>query len=73
MQDDKSGQLFIVVEGTIESMVKPAGGIERKQGEFHPGDFFGEVSLCSNLPLIVTYRAAEKSSLLPREGNRSWN
>lgn len=64
MQDHKSGILFIVVEGTVTSKIKPAGGIERKQGEFHPGDFFGEVSLCSTLPLIVTYRAAEKSRLI---------
>lgn len=63
-QDHENGQLFIVVEGTVTSTIKPAGGIERKQGEFHPGDFFGEVSLCPPLPLIVTYRATEKCRLI---------
>ncbi|HOD15602.1 MAG: GGDEF domain-containing protein [Spirochaetes bacterium] len=63
-QDHENGQLFIVVEGTVTSTIKPAGGIERKQGEFHPGDFFGEISLCPPLPLIVTYRAIENCRLI---------
>lgn len=64
MQDHKSGTLFIVVDGTVVSKITLPGGIERKQGEFHPGDFFGEVSLCSSLLFIVTYLAAEKSRLI---------
>jgi len=64
MQDQEKGMLFIVAEGTIASMVKPAGGIERKQGEFHEGDCFGEASLCSSLTLAVTYRAVETSRCL---------
>jgi diguanylate cyclase (GGDEF)-like protein len=60
--------LFIVVEGTVTSKIKPAGGIERKQGEFQRGDFFGEVSLCSSLPFTVSYLAAEKSRLIAIDG-----
>ena len=64
MQDYANGKLFIVVDGTVTGNIKPAGGIDRKQGEFHQGDSFGEISLCSTLPLIVTYRAAERSRLI---------
>ena len=64
LHDQESGKLFIVLEGAVTGYIKPAGGIERRQGEFHPGDLFGEVSLCPALPLAVTYRAAEKSSLV---------
>jgi diguanylate cyclase (GGDEF)-like protein len=64
----KSGEnkkiLFIVITGKVVSTQNIERSIERKFGEFLPGDFFGEVSLSGNKTVFDSYTASKKSQLL---------
>ncbi|HZO96850.1 MAG TPA: FAD-dependent oxidoreductase [Gaiellaceae bacterium] len=55
--------LFAVLEGLIE-VVKDFDGVERRVGERHPGDVFGEVPLTLGSLFPVGFRAAEPSRVL---------
>ncbi len=57
-------ELYVVVEGRVESVLALPGSIERPHGDCLPGDFFGEVSLFGDRPSSDTYRAAEPCRLL---------
>ena len=57
-------ELYIILSGSVVSRLKLPGAIERKQGELHAGDLFGESSVFGTKPLFATYRAAEKTELL---------
>jgi diguanylate cyclase (GGDEF)-like protein len=57
-------KLFIVVTGSIVTAPGNAGFINRKQTVYGPGDFFGEVALCTGKSPDGDRITAEKSRLL---------
>ncbi len=64
VQNELVRELYVVVEGRVESVLALPGSIERPHGDCLPGDFFGEVSLFGDRPSSDTYRAAEPCRLL---------
>ncbi len=60
-------ELFFILEGKISSTLKLPGSIERKHGQYHAGDFFGEISFFGNRPSFDTFYAEEDSTLLVME------
>ncbi len=63
-RDENKKELFIVLQGKIIRSQGVSGSIERNQGEFQRGDFFGGISLFGNKPALGRYFALEKSILL---------
>ena len=57
-------ELFFIVSGKITASLKLPGSIERKQGEYLPGDFFGEISFFAGRPSFDTFIAEERTELL---------
>ncbi len=55
--------LFAVLDGHIEA-TKLVDGIERKVGERHPGDIFGEVPVTLGTMFPAGFRATERSRVL---------
>jgi thioredoxin reductase (NADPH) len=55
--------LFAVLDGHIE-VTKLVDGIERKVGERHPGDIFGEVPVTLGTMFPAGFRATERSRVL---------
>ncbi len=69
-QNELARELYVVVEGRVESVLALPGSIERPHGDILPGDFFGEVSLFGGSPSSDTYRAALPCRLLVLDENR---
>ncbi len=63
-QRDAARTLYLIARGKVAGLVTLPGSIERKKGEYHPGDFFGEISLLGNRTAIHSYAAAEPSEVL---------
>ncbi len=63
-RDENKKELFIVLQGKVIRSQSVSGSIERNQGEFQRGDFFGGISLFGNKPALGRYFALEKSILL---------
>ena len=63
---DINQNVFIVSKGKIVNALNIPGSINRKHGEYGPGDFFSGISLLGDKPLSEnnTFYAAEKSELL---------
>lgn len=59
--------LFIIISGKVLSTLNLPGTLERRYGELVPGEFFGESSAFSNLPLFNTYTASGKCEILVTE------
>src|SRR5213594_1365086 len=55
--------LFAVLDGHVE-VTKLVDGIERKVGERHPGDIFGEVPITLGTMFPAGFRATERSRVL---------
>ncbi len=62
-QNSIKKELFIIIEGKIVSTMVLPETIEKKQKEYGPGDFFGEMSLLGERPSFDTF-VAEKDSHL---------
>ncbi len=63
-QREAARTLYLIARGKVAGMVKLPGSIERKKGEYHPGDFFGEISLLGDRTAVHSYAAAEPSEVL---------
>jgi len=63
-QDGVDRRLFIVLDGTIDSVLKMPGRVERKQGEFHPGNVFNIVSFFSDRPSLTACIGTLKGEIL---------
>jgi diguanylate cyclase (GGDEF)-like protein len=57
-------EVFIVLKGKIISTLNVPGSIERKHGEYGPGDIFSEGSLFGYKPPFDTFFASETSEVL---------
>jgi diguanylate cyclase (GGDEF)-like protein len=62
--NELSKEVFIVLKGKIFSTLKIPGSIERKHGEYVPGDIFSEGSLFGYKPPFDTFFSAESSEVL---------
>lgn len=58
-----SKRLYFVLGGRIGASLRLPGQLERRQGEYKEGDFFGESSVFGGKPSFVTFCAAENSML----------
>jgi len=56
--------LFVVVSGAILSGPEAAGRFNKKEIAYRTGDFFGEISLCTGVPMDGNCTAEEGSTLL---------
>jgi diguanylate cyclase (GGDEF)-like protein len=60
--------LFFVLSGKVTASIHLPGQLERRQGEFSAGDFFGESSVFGAKPSFMTYSAADNCMLFVVDG-----
>lgn len=63
-QGDPGDSLFIVLEGHCEAIVEDEPGHQITIAFYQQADFFGEMSLMSDVPRIASVRALEDTKLL---------
>ena len=67
-QGDPGSEMYIVMGGEVESIIRDQDGSEREVYSFGPGRFFGEMSVIEGEPRSATCRAATDTELLVLEG-----
>ena len=63
-----SKDLFFVLSGKVSASIRLPGQLERRQGEFIAGDFFGESSVFGGKTSFMTYTAVENCMLFVVDG-----
>jgi len=61
-------EMYILISGSINALVKQADGARRVMFEIVPGDFFGEMSIIANESRSATLIASADSELLAFQG-----
>lgn len=62
-QHDFSDSFYMILEGTVEVLVKTDDGVEKVVATGKPGEFFGEMSLISGRRRSATIRGGSQGSL----------
>ena len=63
MEGAAGEEMYVFVSGKLDSWVNQADGSRRRMFEFHPGDFFGEMSIIANEGRSATLIAQADSQL----------
>jgi transcriptional regulator with AAA-type ATPase domain/polyferredoxin len=68
-QKEGSDYVYVILQGTVSLSYKPETGREIELAVHRSGEVFGEMSLLTDSPRLVTARAIEKTSLIavPRD------
>ncbi|MBI5882537.1 MAG: Crp/Fnr family transcriptional regulator [Elusimicrobia bacterium] len=63
-KDEFGNQMFIVISGRAKIFIRSAAKKTKTIAYFHPGDFFGEMSLLQGKPRCTSAQSVEESKLL---------
>ncbi|QRO01734.1 cyclic nucleotide-binding domain-containing protein [Archangium violaceum] len=63
-EGEPGSSLFAIVEGSVEVVRSPRSGRRRTVAFLGEGDFFGEMSLLSDVPRLASVRAFERTAVL---------
>ncbi|MGE5373234.1 MAG: DUF2225 domain-containing protein [Solirubrobacterales bacterium] len=63
-EDDPGSEMYVIVSGKVEILMKTIYGSMISLARLYPGDFFGEMSLLESMPRSATVRAVEDTVVI---------
>jgi diguanylate cyclase (GGDEF)-like protein len=67
-EGDAGDELFILLSGQLNALVRQSNGVQRLLFTISPGDFFGEMSVIAREPRSATIIAAEDAGIMALRG-----